>query len=94
MMIVTASYCWHVFLTFIFLLIELMICKVIYRLFKSLSIEMDDLIDIELQYNESDKDYTRLNNYDSKNKRLTLSNQDEDSNDELVMFQNTNKITK
>jgi len=71
-----------------------MICKVIYRLFKSLSIEMDDLIDIELQYNESDKDYTRLNNYDSKNKRLTLSNQDEDSNDELVMFQNTNKITK
>jgi hypothetical protein len=93
MMIITASYCWHVFLTLIFLLVELWIVKIIYRLFKNISIEMDDLIDIELQKDESDKDYTRLNNYDTKNKRLTLNNQDEDSNDELVMFQN-NKINK
>jgi hypothetical protein len=90
MMIVTASYCWHVFLTVIFLLIELKIAKIIYKLFKNISIELDDLIDIKLQNNDSDNHYTCLNNWDIENKRLTLNNSQEDETDETetVIFEN------
>ena len=87
MMIVTASYCWHVFLTFIFLLIELKIAKIIYKLFKNISIELDMLIDIKLQNDDSDNHYICLNNCDIDN-RLTLNNSQEESNDETVIFEN------
>ena len=89
-MIITATYCWHVFTVFVLLLIELWIVKCFYNLSKNIPIEMDELIDIELQNENQNRmiNYKQLKYYDSR-KEMDINSQDEDCNDELVTFCNT-----
>lgn len=91
MMVITASYCWHVFAILFFLIIQLWAIKKCYHSSKTLASEMDELIDIELQDDNVSIDYRRLRLFDSKLKHL--NSQDEDSNDETVTFQQRTNIS-
>lgn len=87
LMIITASYCWHIFALVIFLILELWIVKLIYNASKSYANDMDELIDLELQHDSKKIDYKQLRFYESRSKESL----DEDSNDETVTFQQPGK---
>lgn len=90
MMIITASFIWHLFFIIIGLIIEICIVKYLYRSSKWISHNWDDLIDID---DEADRVYSNKDHNGIETKFLRLNSDDEDSVDENIEF-DTRKLLK
>jgi hypothetical protein len=90
MMIITASFIWHLFFIIIGLIIEICFIKYLYRSSKWLSHNWDDLIDID---DEAGRVYSNKDHNGIETKFLRLNSDDEDSVDENIEF-DTRKLLK
>jgi len=90
LMVVTATFMWHVFFIIIGLLIQIGVMKWLYRSSKRIAYAWDELIEIDEELNRV---HVNLDQNDVETKFLRINSEDEESLDENVEF-DTRKLLK